>query len=571
MGKTKHLIYIAFLSFSLAACHHEDHADQRKVSPKSGGTFRVAESMPVTTVFPRILTGQTEGFVASQIHAGLTALESRTMKVVPALAEKWDISPDGKTITFHLRKGVHFQKDKCFGDGPGPEVTAKDVQYTFESLCSHNVDNYHFATVLKDRVAGANEYYAQSANGKPSVGLKGVKLIDNYTIAVELINPSSDVFLQILSNPVASVLSETAVNAYGKECKVGAGPFVYSEASASDRIVLTKNPDYYGVDSAGCALPYLDTVVITIYPTIEDALVQFEKNNVDLLNTLPSGRIKDVVEKNIKDFESHPPKFLLDRKAEMISQYYVFNLKKAPFDNVKVRQAINYAIDREKIVENVLQGQAFGAALHGITPNVFLGYDIGQIQGYNYDPAKARKLLAEAGYPGGIGFPSINVLVNSGSSRNTSVIAEIQKQLKDVLNINASFESLPNGQKYDLELHGKGDIYRDAWVADYPSPESFLAIFVGEEVPALADAPSFPNSSRYQNPAFDALYKKGRDANNRDTSYKYFMEAEKLLVKDSPLIPLWYEGAYRMLANKIGGFYANPMRYYNLTCVYVKK
>lgn len=571
MSKTKHLIYIAFLSLSLIACHHEDHADQRKVSPKSGGVFRVAESMPVTTLFPRILTGQTEGLVASQIHAGLTALDSRTMKVVPALAEKWDISPDGKTITFHLRKGVHFQKDKCFGDGAGPELTAKDVQYTLESLCTHSPDNYHFATVLKDRVVGANDYYAQSTNGKPSGGIKGVKVPDNYTISVELTNPSSDVFLEILSNPVASILNETAVNAYGKECKVGAGPFMYNEASTGDRIVLTKNPDYYGTDSAGYALPYLDSVVISIFPTIEDALVQFEKNNVDLLNTLPSGRIKDIVEKNIKDFESHPPRFVLDRKAEMISQYYTFNLKKAPFDNVKVRQAINYAIDREKIVENVLQGQAFGAASHGITPNVFQGYDIGQIEGYTYDPAKAKKLLAEAGYPGGIGFPSINVLVNSGSSRNTSVIAEIQKQLKDVLNINASFESLPNGQKYDLELHGKGDIYRDAWVADYPSPESFLALFVGDDVPASADAPSFPNSCRYQNPAYDALYKKGRDANNRDTSYKYFMEAEKLLVKDAPLIPLWYEGAYRMLSNKIGGFYANPMRYYNLTGVYVKK
>lgn len=571
MNFLKHIICAAFLSFIiLFGCKPPEAPDTRKVSPKSGGSFRIAENTPVTSVFPHLLTNQVEGLIASQIHECLTRLDSKSMQVIPGLAEKWDISADGKTITFHLRKGVHFQRDKCFGDGQGPEVTASDVKYTLELLCSQGENNYHFATVMKDRVVGANEYYAKSVNGKPLSSMKGVKVLDNYTLSVQLTYPGS-MFLYILANPVAAVLSEKAVTAYGRDCKVGAGPFVYSAASTADNIILTKNPDYYGVDSAGSALPYIDSVMVKIFPTIEDGLSQFENGHIDLLNTLPSGRIKDIVEKNIKSFESHPPRYVLDRKAEMISQYYSFNIKKAPFDNVKVRQAINYAINRERIVDNVLQGQAYGAAIYGITPNTFAGYDITHIQGYAFDAQKARKLLAEAGYPGGIGFPSINVLVNSGSTRNSSVIAEIQKQLKDVLNINASFESLPNGQKYDLELHGKGDIYRDAWVADYPSPESFLALFVGDEVPASPDAPSFPNTSRYQNPAYDVLYKKGRDASNRDSSYKYFMEAEQLLIKDAPLIPLWYEGAYRLLSTRMAGFYINPMRCYDLRNVYVKK
>ncbi|MBS1636268.1 MAG: peptide ABC transporter substrate-binding protein [Bacteroidetes bacterium] len=569
MSIIKNTIYVAVLGLCFFACKSPDAVDTRKKSANSGGIFRIAENTQISTIYPHMMTGQVEGLVASQIHECLTRLDVHSMKVIPGLAESWETSADGKTVTFHLRKGARFQRDKCFGDGPGPEVTAKDVKYTLELLCTQSDKNYHFATVLKDRVVGANEYFEQSKNAKPA-GLKGFKLIDDHTFSLELTHPSQT-FLHILANPVASILNEKAVSTYGTNCKVGAGPFMYSAASTADHIVLVKNPDYFGVDSAGFALPYLDTVSLTIYPGIEDGLMEFEKGRVDLVNALPSGRIKEVVEKNIQGFESHPAKFILDRKPEMISQYYSFNLKRAPFDNAKVRQAINYAINRDKIVDAVLQGQAYGPGIYGITPNTFPGYDITKIEGYSFNPEKAKKLLAEAGFPGGIGFPSVNVLVNSGSSRNSSVIAEIQKQLKDVLNLNVSFESLPNGQKYDLEMHGKGDIYRDAWVADYPSPESFLMLFVGESVPADNNAASFPNTCRYQNPEYDMYYKKGRDSNNKDSCYAYFMKAEQILVKDAPIIPLWYEGAYRLISNNISGFYSNPMRYYDLTRVYVKK
>jgi peptide/nickel transport system substrate-binding protein len=278
-----------------------------------------------------------------------------------------------------------------------------------------------------------------------------------------------------------------------------------------------------------------------------------------------------VVEKNIKEFISHPPKSLLQREPEMLSQFYVFNTKQKPFDNVKVRQAINYAVDREKLVDNVLQGQAIGAAIHGITPNTFTGYDIKKINGYSLDIEKAKKLLSEAGFPNGKGFPEVRVLVNSGNSRNSSVAVELQKQLKQNLNINVNFESLPNIQKYELQMHGKGDVFRDAWVADFSSPESFLSLFVGDAVPADTSSSSYPNTSRYQNATYDLNFKKGRDSNNKDSSYAYFMKAEQTLMDDAVIIPLWYEGSYRLLTNKVKGLHLNAMRYYDLTKTYKVK
>lgn len=561
-------VFIVFV-FLVVSCKDSSTSEAHQKSPESGGSFRIAETTPVASIFPHSLTNQAEGLVALQIHDCLTHLNVKTMEVTPGLAEKWDVSPDGKTITFHLRKGAYFHADKCFDNERGPEITSKDVKYSFELLCTQRPENFNFSSVLKDRVVGANEYYEQSKNSKPG-DLKGFKIIDNYTFSVELTHPSA-VFLQVMANPAIAILSEKAVTTYGKDCKVGAGPFMYDASSTKENFVLIKNPDYYGVDASGYALPYLDTVIVNVLPSIEDALTMFEQGQVDLINALPSGRVKDVVEKHIKEFESSPPTFILDRKADMLSQYYTFNVTKAPFDNVKVRQAINYAINRDKIVETVLQGQAYGPATHGITPSTFSGYDITKIDGYSFDPEKAKKLLSEAGYPGGIGFPSINVLVNSGSSRNTSVIAEIQKQLKDVLNINTSFESLPNGQKFDLEIHGQGDLFRDGWVADYPSPESFLSLFVGENVPSDPTQISYPNTGRYNNLQFDELFKKGYNSSNKDTCYKYFMQAEQLLIKDAPIIPLWYEGAYRLISNRINGFYASPMRFYDLTTVSVKK
>jgi len=550
---------------AMISCKNNEPSVAKKLSDKNGGTFSMAENIEVGTLYPHAITTQVESAIASQIHAGLIRLNPKTLEVVPGLAEKWEVSEDGKTITFHLVKGAFFQDDKCYKDGKGPEVTSKDVKYTLELLATKSESNIQFETILKDRLVGANDFYTKKATT-----LSGIKIIDDYTFSLELVNPSLS-FLKLLANPSASVLNETAVKAYGRDLKTGAGPFRYDASSAKDKYILVRNDNYYATDSAGFSLPYLDTVIVSILPSIEDGLALFENQKLDLINTLPSLRVKEIVEKNIKEFASNPPKYILQREPEMISQFYIFNTKVAPFDNVKVRQAFNYAINRDKLVDNVLQGQAIGSAINGITPNTFTGYNIRSIQGYSLDIPKAKKLLAEAGYPNGAGFPEVNVLVNSGNSRNSSVAVELQKQLKENLNINISFESLPNVQKYDLQMHGKSMLFRDAWVADYSSPESFLSLFVGEGVPADNNAVSFPNTSRYQNAVYDEYFKKGRNFNVKDSSYSNFMKAEQVLMNDAVILPLWYEGSYRLLSSSIKNLNLNGMRYYDLTKAYKVK
>ena len=529
-----------------------------------GGCLRVSETENIQSLNPSSIVDVASNFIGTQVYDGLTRLNNATLKVEPAIAEKWEVDATGTKYTFHIRKGVFFHDDKCFSGGVGREVKAADVKYSFELLCKNTPDNGGFANTFKDRVKGANAYF----EGKGE--LEGVKVIDDYTLEITLEHPST-VFLQILAESICGVVAKEAVEKYGKDVKVGAGAFIWDAAhTTKDKIVLRKNPNYYGLDSLGNKLPFLDSVLIYIIPAKDKELAMFKDGNLDMITSLPSQSIKEMVETQIQDFQNRPPKYLLDNAAEMITQYYSFNITRPPFDNIKVRKAFNMAINRKKLVEDVLNNQAFGAGQYGFTPPTFSGYDITKIKGYEYNVTEAKKLLAEAGYPNGRAFPPVKIILNSGGARNTNVVVELQKQLLENLNVNIDFEVIPMAQKLELESTGQADIVRSAWVADYPSPESFLSVFYGALVPKDPNQKSFPNTVRYKNAKYDKYFVMGRDAINRDSSFANFMKAEQILMDDAPVMVLWYDGNYRLTRYGIQNAYTNAMRYRNLSDVYIK-
>jgi peptide/nickel transport system substrate-binding protein len=331
---------------------------------------------------------------------------------------------------------------------------------------------------------------------------------------------------------------------------------------------LYKNANYYGKDKDGNSLPYIDSLIFDILATSEDALDKFEHGNIDFINYVPSSQVSRIVSENIQSFKN-PPKFLLNQNAEMINSYYLFNTHKAPFNNVKLRQAINYAIDRNKLVDVVLLGQAFGSANHGVVPPTFDFYKTSALKGYAFDVEKAKTLLKEAGYPNAKGLPEIQLIINSGRSRNSSVAAEIQKQLKTNLGINITFETVTGAEKIMMETNEKGEIYNSGWAADYPSPESFLSVFYSNQLPEMAGTPLYPNSTNYRNKDFDKFYELGRDASSKDSAAAYFLKAEQILINDAPMIPLWYEGTCRLIKYRIKNFYSNPLGYFDFSQVKV--
>ncbi len=545
-----------------------------------GGSFKVNERDEFQSLFPYSIIDAASNRVAGQIYEGLVKLNTKDLTIGSRIAESWEIDEDGLVYTFHLKKGVKFHDDSCFPNGEGREITASDFKYSFSLLCTKlindSIENLMFARTFKDKVVGADDYYEKVNTDE----ITGIKIIDDYTLEITLSKPSSS-FLYILTSPAASVVAKEAVDKYGELLIVGSGAFIFGDFSEEndktsgepiEKLILSRNPNYHQIDSFGNQLPYLDSVIISFYNSQKRELELFLDKKLDMIVGLPSESIRDIVEQQISYFEKNPPIFILERSADMSTQFYEFNLNNPLFSGdeygKKVRQAISYAIDRKKIIEKVLSDEAYGPGIHGITPPSFRDYKQSSIKGYGYDPEKAKALFAEAGFPNGDNFPTISLELNSGGFRNTSVAFEVQKQLSNVLNINLDLDIVPMSKLLEDRKYARGDLFRSGWIADYPSPENFLLLMYGGNVPSTDEEPSFLNTPRYVNPEFDELYEQGIASTSIAESYEAFASAEQKLMDDAPILILWYDEQYRLIQSNVQNFSINAMHHRDYSEVY---
>lgn len=538
-----------------------------------GGTLKLSETEKFQTLTPVAVTDVISSNITYQIFEGLLKFNPKNpSEVTPGIAESYEVSADGTVYTFKIRKGVFFHDDPCFPDGKGREVTAEDCLYSFTQLCTQTPNNQQYKATFKGKVKGADSYYKASANGNiPSQGIEGIKVLDASTIQITLIEPSNS-FRYIMAMPGTFIVAKEAVEKYNDLAHIGTGAFIpVSPDAGSDRLILVRNPNYYGTDEAGNQLPFLDSVVISFYPTKAKELDAFMQEDLDVVFGLPPDQVTQVVQNSLKAFESSPPKYELVRTPELETQYYEINTSRKPFDNVKVRQAFSYATNRKKIFEEVLKSEGYGPGLYGIVPPAFKGYDTSLVRGYEFNPEKAKKLLAEAGFPDGKKFPIVKIELNSGGAKHSRVVEEIKNQWMEVLNVNVEYEIVPLKQKLEDAKFGRADIFRSAWVADFPSPENFLWTLYGASVPANAEEPSFPNTPRYVNPAYDSLYLAGSHTVDPKASYEMFAKAERLMIDDAPVIILWYAENIKLAYSYVKDFHFNTIRQWNLSPVYIKK
>ena len=569
----KNPIFFACVLF-LSACGNSDLGTFSHPEPNGGrvygGTLRVSETDEYISLYPYLVTDAISHTITNQIYEGLVRFDAKNIThVVPCIAQSWEVDPSGLVYTFHLKKGVRFQDDPCFPEGEGREVKASDFKYCFELLCTSGPDNHLFESSFKGLVKGADKFYEDSKE-KKSGTLEGVKVTDDYTLEITLTTPSNS-FLYILAGVGAYVIPREAVEKYGNKSTVGTGPFVFNSASNADSVLLVRNPTYHRTDSIGNPLPFVDSVKMVFVANKKIELDDFKRGKIHLIFGLPSESISEMVEAQIADFSSQNPKYYLHRNSELSTQYYQFNVVAKPFNDVRVRQAFCYAINREKIVTDVLNTEAFGPGICGFTPPGISGYDITEIRGYNFNAEKAKKLLAEAGYPGGRNFPRVNIELNSGGGKHVDVVEEVKKQLKSVLNVDVDFVVLPFSKKLEDAKYGRAEMFRSGWVADYPSPESFLRIMYGAGVPDSLNVPSYPNTVRYKNQVFDSLFDKGLIAKSKEQGYEEYKKAEQLMMDDAPLMILWYGESLKMSHSYVKGFYFNSMNYKDFSEVYFKR
>jgi len=536
-----------------------------------GGVFNLNESEYIKNLNPISIIDVYSYRVASQVYEGLFKFNQIDIThVETSLIDSYMVSDDQTKYTFHLKKGVFFHDDPCFEGGKGRELTAQDVLYCFKRICTYDKSNQSF-NLFSGIVKGADEHYNISKKGDvDNHEIEGVKLIDDFTIEIELIKPNS-VFLFNLARPGAFIYPKEAVDKYGEEMRskcVGTGPFKIAAIEEDISVLLKKNENYHETDEHGNKLPYLAAININFLKDKKIELMEFKQGNLDMMYRLPTDHIIEILDDAASSEDGEVPQFELQREAEMSSQFLVFNNFKGIFSNKEVRKAFSFAIDREKILDYVLNGEGYDIGKYGFTPPSFRNYDVTQIKGFNFNLDSARYYLKKAGYPEGKGFPEITLDLNAEGERYTNVATEVQKQLKDHLNVSININIAPIAQITEKSLSGDYDLMRLAWVADYPSPENFLWFFYGKNVPAKKDEKSYPNFTRYNNETFDAYYEKAINSLSEEEANKNFMLAEKLLMKDAPVLMLWYDEGYRLLQSYVKNFPNNPMQYRDFTKVY---
>ena len=374
--------------------------------------------------------------------------------------------------------------------------------------------------------------------------------------------------LQILGTPFCWVFPKEAVDTYGVDMRVncvGTGPFYAKTVKLGEAVILGKNQDYWDTDEYGNEVPYVDAIKFSFLKEKKSELLEFKKGNLDMVFELPIEMIDEIMGE-LADAGSGAS-FDVQVTPALALHYYGFQHQSELFSNKLVRQAFNYAIDRESIVTYTLQGEG-RPSIYGIVPPAFKDYDFEGVEGYNFDPTKAMLKFAEAGYPNGEGFPTLTLQLNSGGSRNVQIAEVIQKQLKEHLNIDIELNVMPWGQHLENLETGKALFWRTGWIADYPDPENFLNLLYSPHIPPNLGDKSYINSVRYKNEEFDSLFAASLrevDVVKRNELYR---QADQVAMDDAAIMPIYYYEHYRLLQKNVVNFDINPMEYRDLSRVY---
>ncbi|MEZ5001681.1 MAG: peptide ABC transporter substrate-binding protein [Chitinophagales bacterium] len=534
-----------------------------------GGTLKLNEVEYFKTLYPLNITEVTGHRTITQIYEGLVGFVQKDLSIEPVLAESWDISEDGKTYTFHIRKGVTFHDDPCFPGGKGRAITANDFKYCFDRACYYNPANNQGYTFAIDVIKGAQEYFDATKEGNVDPnGVSGVSVIDDYTLQIELIKPFS-AFLSRLALPWSNLYPKEAVEKYGAEMRthtVGTGPFTIKALKEDQVIFLEKNKNYWGKDEFGNQLPYLDLVKISFINDNKKQLEQFEKGELDMVYRIPleaKDNIVDIDDNLLGKYQQYQ----LQARPVLAIQYYGFLNVDPVFKSKEVRQAFCYAIDREKICDFTLKGTGFPAN-YGIIPPGTGSYDATRVNGYKFNPEKAQELMAKAGYKNGEGFPSLTLQINSGGKRNESVAEAVEKMLEENLNIDIEIARMPFAQHTEAVESAKFQFWRLGWVADYPDPENFLTLFDLNWYQPDLSIKSYKNSFRYKSEEFDQYFKAALATTDEEERNILYAKADQVVIDDAVCLPIFYDKDYRLVQPDVKNFYQNAMEYRNAKDVY---
>jgi len=568
-----HILCLGLFFCCLFACSDTKEHEVRaaKGDKKYGGTYRInmVRGNP-NGLDPIIINSKLADDIALQIYDRLITFDSG-LNVVPEIATHWELSPDGKMYTFHLRKDVLFHDNKCFPNGKGRKLTANDVVFSLTRSCDPKSRTVAF-WAFKGKVKGADDYYnSRLVEDGKVVSVTGIQAQNDSTVTIELLRPYHP-FLLTLANGFGCIVPHEAVKHYGADFfrhPVGSGAFVFEEWKDDQFITLRRNPNYWQKDENGNTLPFLDEISVSF---IKDDKVQhseFVKGGLEESFTIPTEFFTTVFDTQKKVLPPYD-KYIVQQKPAMLTWFINVLCAKKPFDNPDIRRALSYAVDREKIVRYVLRNAPYRAAHNGINPPVMPGYDISNIQGISFNPIKAREYLKKAGISDGAQLPPITLSVYQ-EPRLVQVAEAVQQMLHEHLNLTVHIQVLQFAELLDRAEHGKLDCWGTRWYGDYPDPENYLNLWDGALVPTSLQQVSYPNDTRYVNKEMTELLNQAVNEKNDSLRSILYTKAENIAVMDAPSIILFYEMHYRLVQPYVHNYPLDAMARVVLKNVWMDK
>lgn len=514
---------------------------------QDAGVFNYNESNGITSLDPAFARDIEVMWATNQLFDGLVELDSN-MQPVPCIARRWFISEDGLEYTFHLRDDVNFHPSPLFQDTTGRKVVASDFVYSFNRLMDPQLATpatWIFASVDFDKRGG---FEAEN----------------DTTLKIHL-KRAFQPFLGMLSMQYCNVVPKEVVEHFGADFRshpIGCGPFKFAFWYENIALVFHKNKNYWMRDRDGVQLPYLDAVKIDF---VKDMSVEFQgllQGRYDFMSGIHNSFKDELLDSegnlseaynNLINFQKTP--FIKTDYLGIFMDPEMEITKNSPLLDQRVRQAISHAIDKNEMVKFLRNNTVFPAG-KGFVPPVLNPY--GEETFDPYEPEKALRVLAEAGYPNGNGLPELEI---STTGDYADLMEYIQHSLSKT-GIKVRVNILQGPALREQSAKGQLAIFRKSWLADYADAENFLAVFYSGNF-----CPSGPNYTHFKNAEFDQLYELARSETNDSLRLRHYAKLNSILMHEAPVIPLYYDQVSHFVRKNITGLQTNPVNMLDLRTV----
>jgi peptide/nickel transport system substrate-binding protein len=526
------LLILAAVAMIFSGCGKKHQYDDKMV-------FRYNESSGVSSLDPAYSRNLENIWACNMLYNGLVEIND-SLEVVPSIAKNWEVDSTGLTYTFHLREDVFFHDHKVFPNGKGRRVVASDVAYSFNRILDP-----------KNTSPGGWVFNALRKENP-------FEVIDENTISIHLAKPFPP-FLGLLGMEYCSVIPKEAIDKYGDDFRknpIGTGPFQFNFWIENTRLVMIKNPNYFEKDESGQALPYLDAVSISFIPDKSAAFLELLKGNFDFMSGLHSSYSDELLMPDGTLNPIYDKQLYLQKYPFLKTDYFGFTLKENdetdPWQDVRLRRAVNYAINRDDMVR-YLRNNVYTPAHGGFIPAGMPGYSASN--GYAYQPDSVRALLIRAGYPNGEGLPTLTLTTTS----DYVDLCEYAQHQVSQFGIEMKVDVLPASVHREMSARGDLPFFRKSWLADYPDDENFMALFYSDNW-----SPNGPNYTRYKSTKADSLYNAALATTVPALRKTLYCEMDSIVMADAPIVALYYDMVMRFVSNDVSGLDRNPMNVLDL-------